>query len=174
MPDAYDYLSSSNPLQIPLKTNCRNTLPILQRIQGDLAADVGNSGVGDGPAVREVCVADPDSAIAALERELHDLVDGEGFIPGDIVILSPVPFTQSWTSSLSENMRNSITVLDDASPRNMDRQTIGYAQIGDFKGLESEVIVLVDMPRPGQNEALRSYHYVGMSRARALLSMICC
>lgn len=115
-----------------------------------------------------------DSAIEALEKELHDLVDSEGFNLGDIVVFSPVPFTQSWTSSISENMRNSITVLDDASPRYLNRHTIGFAQIGDFKGLESEVVVLVDMPKPGQSESLRSFHYVGMSRERALLSMICC
>ena len=174
MPDAYDYLESFCPVRIPLKTNCRNSLPILQRIQGDLDADVGNSGVGDGPAVREVRVADADDAIQALEKELHGLVDGEGFNPGDIVVLSPIPFAQSWTSSLSEDLRDSISVLDDASPRNMNRRTIGFAQIGDFKGLESEVVVLVDMPRPGHSETLRSLHYVGMSRARALLSMICC
>jgi len=174
VPDAYDYLQSFCPVRIPLKTNCRNSLPILQRIQGDLDADVGNSGVGDGPAVREVHVADTDSAIQALEKELHDLVDGEGFNPGDIVVLSPLPFAQSWTSSLSENLRASISVLDDASPRNMNRHTIGFAQIGDFKGLESEVVILVDMPKPGRSESLRSLHYVGMSRARALLSMICC
>ena len=174
VPDAYDYLESICPVRIPLKTNCRNSLPILQRIQGDLDADVGNSGVGDGPAVREVRVADADSAIQALEKELHELVDGEGFNAGDIVVLSPLPFAQSWTSSLSENLRASISVLDDASPRNMNRHTIGFAQIGDFKGLESEVVVLVDMPRPGHSEPLRPLHYVGMSRARALLSMICC
>ena len=174
VPDAYDYLESISPARIPLKTNCRNSLPILQRIQGDLDADVGNSGVGDGPAIREVCVADADSAIQALEKELHDLVNVEGFSPGEIVVLSPLPFAQSWTSSLSQNLRNSISVLDDASPRNMNRHSIGFAQIGDFKGLESEVVVLVDMPRPGHSETLRSLHYVGMSRARALLSMICC
>ena len=174
VPDAYDYLESICPVRIPLKTNCRNSLPILQRIQGDLGADVGYAGVGDGPTVREVRVADADSASQALEKELDDLVDGEGFNPGDIVVLSPLAFTQSWTSSLSEDLRNSISVLDDASPRNMNRHTIGFAQIGDFKGLESEVVVLVDMPRPGYSEPLRSLHYVGMSRARALLSMICC
>lgn len=54
----------------------------------------------------------------------------------------------------------------------MNRHTIGFAQIGDYKGLESEVVVLVDMPRPGHSETLRPFHYVGMSRARALLSMI--
>jgi len=174
VPDAYDYLESFCPVRIPLKTNCRNSLPILQRIQGDLDADVGNSGVGDGPAVREVRVADADSAIQALEKELHGLVDGEGFNPGDIVVLSPISFAQSWTSALSEDLRDSISVLDNASPRNMNRHTIGFAQIGDFKGLESEVVVLVDMSRPGHSETLRSLHYVGMSRARALLSMICC
>ena len=174
VPDAYEYLESICPVRIPLKTNCRNSLPILQRIQGDLDADVGNSGVGDGPAVREVCVTNADSAIQALEKELQHLVDAEGFNPGDIVVLSPLPFVQSWASSLPENLQDSISVLDDASPRNMDRHTVGFAQIGDFKGLESEVVVLVDMPRPGHSEPLRSLHYVGMSRARALLSMICC
>jgi hypothetical protein len=174
VPEAYDYLLLSNPSQIPLKTNCRNSLPILQRIQVDLNADVGNSGVGDGPAVRQVSVSNADAAIRALEKELKDLVDYEGFSPGDIVILSPEPFTQSWASSLPDNLRNSIAVLDDTSPRNMSRHNIGFAQIGDFKGLESEVVVLVDMPRPGQRESLHSLHYVGMSRARALLSMICC
>lgn len=174
VPDAYDYLESICPVRIPLKTNCRNSLPILQRIQGDLDADVGYSGVGDGPAVREIRGADADTAIQALEKELHGLVDDEGFNPGDIVVLSPLPFAQSWTSSLSEGLRDSISVLDDASPRNMNRHAIGFAQIGDFKGLESEVVVLIDLPRPGHSETLRSLHYVGMSRARALLSMICC
>jgi hypothetical protein len=172
LPDAYDYLNSFSPVRIPLKTNCRNSLPILHRIQSDLGADVGNPGVGDGPAVREVHVVDAQRAVRALEMELRGLLDAEGFNPGDIVVLSPFPFARSWASSLPVKLRDSIAVLDDASPRNLNRNAIGFAQIGDFKGLESEVVVLVDMPGPGRCEPLRAYHYVGMSRARALLSMI--
>lgn len=168
VPDAYDYLESFRPVRIPLRTDCRNTLPILQRIQGALGADLGNSGVGDGPAVREVHVADVEVAIQALEKELRGLVDDEGFNPGDIVVLSPFPFAQSWTSSLFEDLRGSISILDDTSPRNVNRHKIGFAQIEEFKGLESEVIVLVDMSRPRHSENLRSHHYVGMSRARAV------
>lgn len=174
VPDAYEYLESFSPVRIPLKTNCRNTLPILERIQDALDADLGNSGVGDGPAVRELYVADKESAIRALEIELNSLLDGEGFAPGDIVILSPSPFAQSWTSSLTKDLRDSISVLDDASPRNVNRHSIGFAKIDQFKGLESEVIILVDMSSPDCSEDLRSSHYVGMSRARALLSMIYC
>ena len=172
VPDAYDYLESFCPVRIPLKTNCRNTQQILQRIQGDLNADVGNSGVGDGPAVREVCVADSGCAAETMEKELHRLMDAEGFNPGEIMLLSPFSFAQSWASSLSENLQNSISVLDAASPRNMSHDGIGFASINDFKGLESEVVVLVDMPGPGSSENMRAYYYVGMSRARVLLSMI--
>ncbi len=173
VPDAYDYLEGFCSTRIPLKTNCRNSLPILKRIQGALQADMGNAGIGDGPAVREIHLADVKDATETLETELRSLVDDEGFSPGDIVVLSPLSFAESWTSSLPTELRESVSVLDDYSARTMSRHTIGFAQIGDFKGLESEVVVLVNIPVPGHSDPLRSYHYVGMSRARALLSMIC-
>jgi hypothetical protein len=172
VPDAYDYLKSLSPTQIPLTTNCRNSLPILRKIQETLKADVGHAGVGDGPAVRETLVADRQSATQALEEELRSLMDSEGFTPGEIVVLSRFPFSMSCASELPQDLLTSISILDDASPRNGNRTTIGFAEIGDFKGLESEVVVLVDLPRPENGEALRSFHYVGMSRARSLLSMI--
>ncbi len=173
MPDAYDYLKNLCPVRIPLQTNCRNSRPILQRIQADLDADLGNAGVADGPAVREIRVADTNAAVQALEKELHGLVEVEGFNPADIVVLSPLPFAHSCASALSADWQDSITALDAASPGDTSRRAIGFAQISDFKGLESEVVILVDMPGPGQSESLRPLHYVGMSRARALLSMIC-
>lgn len=174
MPDAYDYLKDICPARIPLKTNCRNSRPILQRIQTALDADLGNAEVGDGPAVREVCVVGANAAAQALEKELHGLIESGGFSPADIVVLSPFPLAGSCVSSVSRGWRDSISLLDEFSPGKIDRHAIGFAQIGDFKGLESEVVVLVDMPLPGQSRSLRALHYVGMSRARALLSMICC
>lgn len=171
--DACEYLNSLTPVIIPLTTNCRNSRQILQRIQDSLGADMGHSGVGEGPMVRERMVANSDNAVQVLASELRSLVDREGFHPGNIVILSPVSYTKSWTSSVPDDLKAMIVVLDDTSPRNTDRNFIGFAQISDFKGLESEVVVLVDMPRPGHDKTLRSLHYVGMSRARALLTIIC-
>ena len=134
---------------------------------------MGHSGVGEGPMVRERMVANSDNAAQVLASELRSLVDKEGFHPGNIVILSPVSYTRSRASSVPDDLQALIVVLDDTSPRNTDRNFIGFAQISDFKGLESEVVVLVDMPRPGHDKTLRSLHYVGMSRARALLTIIC-
>jgi len=172
VPDAYEYLQSISPTKIPLRTNCRNSLPILDRIQSALQADVGNSGVGDGPSVRESFANDRQEAIRIIEHELETLTEKEGFVYGDIVILSHLPFPDSLASSLSLRWQKAISILDGASPLNSTRQSIGFAQIPDFKGLESEVIVLIDLPAPGSRADLRSLHYVGMSRARAVLSMI--
>lgn len=171
-PDAYEYLSSFTPTKIPLRTNCRNSLPILKRIQDALCADMGNSGVGNGPAVREVFVGSPRAAVQSLEEELETLLEKERFNPGDIVILSRLPFEESCIASLPLHWRKSISILDGASPLSSNRQSIGFARIPDFKGLESKVVVLIDLPAPGSSDDLRSLHYVGMSRARAVLSMI--
>ena len=172
VPDAYEYLRSFSPTKIPLRTNCRNSLPILNRIQSALQADMGNSGVGDGPSVRESFASDRQEAIQLIEHELETLTEKEGFVYGDIVILSQLPFVDSLASSLSPRWQKTISVLDGASPLNSTRQSIGFAQIPDFKGLESEAIVLIDLPTPGSRADLRSLHYVGMSRARAVLSII--
>lgn len=172
VPDAYEYLSIFAPTKIPLRTNCRNSLPILNRIQNALHADMGNPGVGDGPSVRETFASDQQNAVQFIEDELETLREKEGFVHGDIVILSHLPFEESLASSLSPRWRKSISILDNASPLSSARQSIGFAQIPDFKGLESEVVILIDLPPPGSSANLRSLHYVGMSRARAVLSMI--
>ena len=173
-PDAYDFLKSFGHARIPLKTNCRNTLPILSRIQGALNADLGTAGVGDGPAVRETTVIDPAEAANALRKELDRLVNTDGFDPSEIVILSPKPLRHSCAALLTSGCDRSISELDEYSPSRTGSDTVGFAQIDNFKGLESPVIVLVDLPTPRVDSHARAFHYVGMSRARALLSMICC
>lgn len=147
-PDAYEYLLSFSPARIPLKTNCRNALPILRRIQSALNADLGASGVGDGPAVRETTVASPAEAATALREELGRLVNKDGFDPFEIVILSPTVLRQSCAASLLSGCRLSIVELDEYSPRGAGRDTIAFAQIDNFKGLESPVVVLIDLPPP--------------------------
>lgn len=171
-PDAYEFLKSFAPTRVPLKTNCRNTLPILNRIQDALNADMGTSSIGDGPEVRETIVADPSEAASALREELDRLVNKDGFDPSEIVILSPHAFRQSCAASLTGGRHPRVAEMDEYSPTGARGGTIGFAQIDKFKGLESAVVVLVDLPAPSITSPARALHYVGMSRARALLSMI--
>ncbi len=173
VPDAYDYLKSFSPVRVPLTTNCRNSSQILRRIKSALNADLGNEVAGDGPDVRQAVVAGRDQAAVALAHELKTLVKKDGFLPSDIVILSKYPYKQSSAALLPRSSQLEVVELDNFSPRSAASSSIGFAEIANFKGLESEVIVLVDLPVPDGSRETRSLHYVGMSRARALLSMIC-
>jgi len=171
-PEAYEYLAGLGAARIPLKTNCRNSSPILERVQESLDADVGVSAVGNGPAVREITVTSREDAAVTLQQELQRLVKNDGFSPSDIVILSPKTYSQSCASIMPEHGGMHIAVLDSYSPRGAGNGAIGFAQIENFKGLESSVVWLVDMDAPSVESSLRSSHYVGMTRARALLGMI--
>ena len=170
--DAYEYLAGLGAVRIPLKTNCRNTSPILQQVQKTLDADVGASAVGDGPAVLEIKVSSREEAAIALQKELSKLTNEEGFSPSEIIILSPMAYSQSCASLLPEDAGIRITALDSFSSRGGDSRAIGFAQIENFKGLERSVIWLVDMDAPSASSRQRASHYVGMTRARVLLGMI--
>lgn len=51
------------------------------------------------------------------------------------------------------------------------RDFIGFARIQDFKGLENDAIIVVDLPSTF-NQSDVANAYVGMSRARSSLSRI--
>jgi putative intracellular protease/amidase len=172
LPEAYEYLERTRPAQVPLTTNCRNALPILQHIQSQLGADLGHSGVGGGPEVRICSAENSCDASHKLEQELRALLERDGYSPGDIVLLSSVPFAQSCASSIGSTFQQLITVLDESSARYTNRSGIGFAKIEQFKGLESEVVIVVDLEPPEDTVTPHALHYVGMSRARALLSLI--
>lgn len=171
-PDAYEYLNSFGAVRAPLSSNCRNTRQILNEIQDVLKADLGNASVGDGPIVRKIAVSNFEQASDALQKELRELVDEHGFDWTQIVVLSQLGLAQSSASALNSGPGMRIVEMDSYSPSNIGRGGISFAKIDNFKGLESEVIVLVDLPSPGKDDASRALHYVGMSRARALLSII--
>jgi len=46
-------------------------------------------------------------------------------------------------------------------------------QLENFKGLENEVIILIDLPKPDKNiKKDKALYYVAMSRAKGLLNII--
>ncbi|MDR2032779.1 MAG: NERD domain-containing protein [Azoarcus sp.] len=172
-PDVYDELLYHAPTRVPLRMNCRNSSQILRKIQQTLNADMGIASVGEGPEVRGLEVTRPHEAARALATELVTLTEDEGFSPGEITVLSPFSFERSCASALTGEVREILKALDESAVRSPFRPAAGFAQISHYKGLESEVVILVDIPTPGAIRDFRTFHYVGMSRARAMLSMIC-
>ena len=170
--EVLEYLDSYNPAKVPLTTNCRNSLNILTTIQDKLNVDMGSKGTGFGPEVHEAVVNKSESS-ASLEGKVKELLES-GISAELITILSPLDYEKSSVGGLTENLQNILIKLDDYSVREFPVNGISFAEIKNFKGLENEVIIVVDLPEPAhlENSVDKVQHYVAMSRARGLLCVI--
>ncbi len=168
--EALQRIERYQPTRVPLRTNCRNTLEILETIKCRLRADMGVRGCGYGPAVKEFCVANKEDAAKILSNELDELVKG-GIVHSQITILSSMTYNESSVALLPSRWLQVIHPLDSYAIRSFPPDFVSFARIPDFKGLENDAVIVVDLPNSKSVNNL-TLHYVGMSRARAYLSVI--
>ena len=169
---AKDYIESLDPVRVPLRINCRNTRVILEWIQTTLNADVGVQGAGAGPAVRRYVAADGTESAERLASEIDELVVVGGLAPSSVTILSPFGYAESAIALLPDDAAGQVTRLDAYSMRRVTGRNVGFARIEEFKGLENEAIIVVDLPAPAQSARHSVEHYVAMTRARSVLSLV--
>ncbi len=172
--DALSYLNSLGPVRIPLNTNCRNTLNILEKIKKDLGADMGVRGAGQGPDIREKTAKTAEEAAILLKEEITVLLHHGGLSPGEITLVSSRSYEDSVVSLLPAKIQNMICELDQYSLRSFPPRKISYVKIADFKGLENKAVIVLDLPKPEAEKDRVPFHYVAMSRPRDILSLIWC
>ncbi|WP_257297155.1 NERD domain-containing protein [Endozoicomonas sp. YOMI1] len=173
--DALGWLKTkNNPAVLRLNVNCRNTGNILTSIQTSLGCDMGKPTLVEGPEVTEHH-GSKESLANDLSKLLKELKSSE-VDERSITILSSVRKRRSLLSVLAQDEINSITELDDYKVRKYPFDGITFAEIKNFKGLENDIIILLDLPNPNSlsNSDNRSLHYVGMSRAKAKLYCFWC
>ena len=170
--NAKELLESTDPVRIPLRINCRNTRIILEWIQETLDADVGVRGAGAGPEIRHCTVTDPRESAERLTQEILEIIDVGGLAPGSVTILSPFDYGESCVALIRGQMATRIRRLDEYSMRATADDKVGFAQIDEFKGLENQAIIVVDLPLPNDTRRNSPEHYVAMTRARSVLSII--
>ena len=171
-PQAMQRLLACAPARLPLTINCRNTRQILTQVQSTLGADMGVRGTGEGPAVVELHAASAQQSAIMLAQEITRIVEHGGLMPSDLTLLSAWPFEQSSAALLPAGFRSAVVVLDEYSLRHYPPAGIGFATIASFKGIESEAVIVIDLPAPGLQSQGLHRHYVGLSRARSVLSII--
>lgn len=172
-PDALAMLASCHAALVPLTRNCRNTRQILHEVQSTLGADMGVRGTGDGPDVVRYCVNTQQDAARVLAEEIERLTGRAGLALREITILSPLACPDSAVAMLPGRLAAEITELDEFMLRAFPPARISFAEIAHFKGLENEAVILIDLPRRPDASTAVTDQYVGMSRARSLLIMIC-
>jgi superfamily I DNA/RNA helicase len=144
-----------------LTRNCRNTEPIATTTALLSGVDLEETLVCDGPTVEEVEYVDDADQRRKLARVLNRLL-GDGFRPESITVLSRYRLENSCLR----------VPLNPTGPAIRDGAagvgTIGFSTTAGFKGLESDVVVLVDVNDLSSPDALRSV-YLGASRAQTVL-----
>lgn len=168
--EALEWLNQLSPVRLPLRVNCRNTLQVIDVIKGKLHADMGIRGTGNGPPVRYTSATNTEVAVAALEREIKALIN-LGLSYSQITVLSPLEYRNSIASRLPEKTRSKILELDVYGIRHFPPDAISFSTIPNFKGLENDAVILVELPST-DHPTFASLSYVGMSRARAILSLV--
>jgi len=169
-PHVLDMLKNYAPTIIPLTTNCRNTLAIINVVKEHLCLDMGSKGTGHGPDVKFFNANNRESSASQLETMIDELLES-AVSANAITILSPLSFNQSNIQYVSGELKRQIIELDDYSVRNFPIPHISFSEIKNFKGLENEVICVIDLKKPTHAASKRDkvLHYVAMTRARSLL-----
>jgi Nuclease-related domain/UvrD-like helicase C-terminal domain len=166
--EALDYLRALAPVSARLTRNCRNTKPIVIQTQLVTGADLGIPMAGEGPAVGIVSHKSEEQEREQLEVQVDKLVS-QGIALSDITILSPVSFSESCASKSATTAMKSVDVVSPSLIADWSKRRLTFSTISDFKGLENNFILVVDLDRLEDAALQKNVLYVAMSRARVQL-----
>jgi superfamily I DNA/RNA helicase len=162
-PVALRRLQEAHPVEWPLTINCRNTQPIAVQVSLLSGAPMLEVLAPEGPPAEIVWYkssAEQQNAISDRLRQLRR----EGFANRQITILSRYRLERSIAHAAFG------FPLKDISRGGLDPagDEITFSTASSFKGLEAEVVLLVDVDDLSSSDGLVSV-YVGASRARVAL-----
>lgn len=159
--------SNPQPYKKTLKRNCRNTRKIIEFI--DRAYPTAMAWFERSPAGVDVVereVSGPVDEQTQLLRDIRQLVEHDEVAPGSVVILINRPKKES---CLAETKRIGNFPLESTYGRHDEKaHCVYYSTIDIFKGLEADVILIVDCDAFDSTDLARQL-YVQGSRARHLL-----
>jgi hypothetical protein len=151
-----------------LSINCRNTRMIAKQIElltGPYGGQVSDR-QPEGFTVEYFYHAGDEEQIAHLEQ-VGTTLRRQGYKPEDIIILSPSRFETGPLARVSRLANWPVNDFQKARPHEVAHSTIHA-----FKGLERSVVILADIDTGDAAEA-DNLLYVGMSRARTRLFLLC-
>ena len=150
-----------------LNINCRNTRHIAYQtgILADISIDPMPA--AEGPDVDFELYEDDKDACRKISRLVNRLLS-DGIDPSQIVILSN---RRKSSSTMSQGFIDVPYLLIEPGPDEVPNTGgIGYYTVHTFKGLESDIVILIDL-EDIQSDFAPSNNYVGASRAKSKLAI---
>jgi len=150
-----------------LTENCRNTCHITRTVAELADIEIKNPhNHPEGHPVEFHHYQTEEEELSIIERIVRRLVFDDNIHPREIVIISPYNKARSSLRNYSEILE--IPLVD--APLPTTRRKLRFSSIGRFKGLESGVVIIVDVDELVLKDILRLY--VGVSRAKYLLFVL--
>lgn len=158
-----DRLRRSGAVDWPLTVNCRNTAPIATQVSLLSGVPLTAMLAPEGPPVDLVWYDTKESQGIVVKERLRQLI-AHGFSASQVTVLSRHQLSNSVVESGLGR-----PVIDISRGRlNPEDGTVAFSTVSSFKGLESDVVLLVDVDNLESLDGLASV-YVGASRARLAL-----
>ena len=162
------YILQLNPMV--LDKNCRNTKKIFKYAEPFVSClhNIKSSSINGRDVVQKIYDS-PSNLLVMIEKDISLLVNEEKVDPTQIIILTDMyPLSKSLLVSLSKIGR---FALKQYSPINKERQSILWENIGRYKGLENDIILLVfEKPKTlVPNNWDIANKYIGATRAKSYL-----
>lgn len=159
--DSYSILQEWAPVTAKLRENVRNTGPIIEWIQLHLGSDLGTPRIGAGPKVKTVRSRPNDhERLRGLVEDWLKYLDHEAVSTTNIQIITCASTPNASTLPLSVS-GSTLTYDSGIGP-------ISVATPAEFKGLESNHVLVVDLDDLASSEA-EARAYVALTRASVSL-----
>ena len=161
---------SEHHVRARLTFNCRNTQRIAQEtsIIGGFEALPFRLGNEAGLPVEHRYWRTPSGFLQTFTETIQRLIV-DGVPADDLIVLSPSRLENSALSAVAHV--GDLPVVDTSRSMDVDGECIRFSTIHSFKGLESSVVLIIDIDEI-DDERTQSLLYVGMSRARNLLILL--
>ena len=161
-------LRATGAVDWQLTVNCRNTARVAAAVSLLSQTAPSPTLVNEGPDVRHLWSGSLDQTPSVVAKELKALIH-DGIAPHSITVLSPMRFENSLMASLPTTFKIPIARLNAECVEEVE--AITFSTIAGFKGLESEVVFLIDVDDL-LSDMGRRHLYVGASRANVLLVLV--
>jgi cellulose biosynthesis protein BcsQ len=168
--EGMEILERNRPTRINLVVNCRNTKQIATYNKLLTGLEQSELMKVSGEQVSRKSYDNSDE----LQKSIQGLVKSylkDGISPGDIVILSP--YTLSKSGLNGPDVFKSICKFQDISRMKFNTtvpDAVKFSTIHSFKGMESKVVILIDLNKFSSAEVKR-LNYTAISRARVMLNI---
>lgn len=157
---------SRNLFEFPLTENCRNTVQIIDYMKEFVSRKIGYpSDAAKGDAVKLIQYSNDTDQMNKIKHEWIRLVEEEGLRPDQIVLMMNAHKRASCLNNVKKFGKYKIQAVDRSG--RLNNRSVNYTSINTFKGLEADVVMIIDTDKP--EEPNNIVLYTQASRAKHVL-----